>query len=88
MAGFLHLVVPVGDFTLVAGQSVLTTYRFLTKTAEHTFCSVCGIKSFYVPRADPFSRTVNARCLDLGAGNDAIVIPFDGRRWGESTPQV
>ena len=82
MEGFLHLVVPAGDFTLISGEDQLTTYRFETKTAEHTFCSICGIKSFYVPRADPWSRSINARCLDGGPGTDAVVMPFDGKHWG------
>ncbi len=82
VVAYLHLVVPVANFRLQSGDDVLTTYRFLTRTAEHTFCSLCGIKSFYVPRADPFSRSVNARCLDAGPGTDSVIIPFDGERWG------
>jgi hypothetical protein len=81
MTAYLHLVVPASDFTLVSGEGYLTTYQFLTKTAEHRFCSVCGIKAFYVPRADAFSRSVNARCLDAGPGPDAVIIPFDGKGW-------
>jgi biotin carboxyl carrier protein len=28
------------------------------------FCSVCGVKSFYVPRSHPDGYSVNFRCLD------------------------
>ncbi|HTU61502.1 MAG TPA: GFA family protein, partial [Polyangiales bacterium] len=45
-AGYLHLFVPGDRFRIVAGADVLTTYEFNTKTAKHSFCSVCGIKSF------------------------------------------
>ena len=81
MSAYLHLVVPVSEFRLISGEEVLATYRFQTMTAEHAFCSVCGIKSFYVPRMDALSRSVNARCLDSGPGVDPIVMQFDGARW-------
>ena len=35
--GFLHLVVPPEDFELVQGREELTTYRFNTGLAQHTF---------------------------------------------------
>jgi hypothetical protein len=81
-AGYLHLVVPEDRFKLLSGADVLTTYRFNTHTASHLFCSVCGIKSFYVPRADPRHRSVNARCLDPGTVEAMSVGQFNGRQWG------
>ena len=51
--GFLHLFVPPGQFELLCGRDDLTTYRFNTGTAQHTFCRHCGIHPFYVPRSDP-----------------------------------
>jgi hypothetical protein len=60
---------------------VLTSYRFNTGVAEHLFCSVCGIKSFYVPRSHPDGYSVNARCLDPGSVESLRVIPFDGAEW-------
>jgi hypothetical protein len=47
-SGYLHLIVPKSDFKLLSGAEVLTTYQFNTMTAKHLFCSVCGIKAFYV----------------------------------------
>ena len=44
-AGYLHLIVPKSQFTLLSGADVLSTYEFNTGTAKHLFCSVCGIKS-------------------------------------------
>ena len=79
--GFLHLIVPHGDFTLDSGSDVLTGYRFGTGAAEHLFCKHCGIKSFYQPRSHPESWSVNFRCLDAGHGCVATVKPFDGQNW-------
>jgi len=47
MVGFLHLIVPAERFKLVSGRESLTTYTFNTGIAQHHFCSVCGVKSFY-----------------------------------------
>ncbi|MCL4799463.1 MAG: GFA family protein [Burkholderiales bacterium] len=81
-AGYLHLVVPAERFRLLSGDEVLASYTFNTHTAKHLFCSICGVKSFYVPRADPWSRSVNARCLDPGTVEGMSISPFNGRRWG------
>ena len=81
-AGYLHLVVPADCFKLLSGTETLTTYTFNTHTAKHLFCSVCGIKSFYVPRADPWSRSVNVRCLDPGTVEEISISQFNGRKWG------
>lgn len=80
-AGYLHLLVPKSRFRLLRGEEVLTTYQFNTGTARHLFCSVCGIKSFYVPRSNPDGYSVNARCLDAGTVGSMQVEPFDGRNW-------
>ena len=42
-----HFMVQKANFTLLAGEDKLTTYRFNTMVAEHKFCSVCGVQSFY-----------------------------------------
>ena len=65
-AGYLQLIVPADRFKLLSGAEVLTTYSFNTHTAKHLFCSVCGVKSFYVPRSHPDGFSVNVRCLDPG----------------------
>jgi hypothetical protein len=81
MKGFVHLIVPLDRFTLLSGRDDLTTYRFNTGVAQHTFCKVCGIHAFYVPRSDPDKMDVNVRCLD-GVDLDALDIArFDGRHW-------
>ena len=79
--GYLHLIVPVERFRLVSGSDALTTYTFNTGVAKHRFCSVCGVKSFYVPRSHPDGISVNARCLDAGTVEAMSISPFDGRQW-------
>ena len=84
--GYLHLMVPKSRFKLVSGEDVLTTYEFNTKTAKHLFCSVCGIKSFYVPRSNPEGISVNARCLDEGTVKEMTLRKIDGRNWEKHYP--
>lgn len=80
-SGYLHLIVPKSRFKLESGADVLTTYEFNTGTAKHLFCSVCGVKSFYVPRSHPDGYSVNAHCLDEGTVEQLIAVPSDGKNW-------
>jgi len=82
--GFLHLIVPPAQFELLSGAADLTTYQFNTNTAKHTFCKVCGVHPFYVPRSDPDKIDVNVRCLD--DVDVAAIKPhtFDGKNWEQS----
>lgn len=86
-SGYLHLIVPKARFRLVSGGEFLTTYQFNTGTARHHFCSVCGIKSFYVPRSHPEGFSVNARCLDEGTVESMTVTQTNGREWEKFYPQ-
>ncbi len=82
--GFLHLIVPRDQFTLLTGEDSLVTYRFNTGVAQHLFCRHCGVHSFYVPRSDPDKIDVNVRCLD-GVDIESLAIArFDGRNWENS----
>jgi len=78
--GYLHLIVPKSKFRLLHGDDHITTYTFNTGVAKHTFCNVCGIKPFYVPRSNPDGYSVNVRCLDP-LPEKLTVKPFDGRNW-------
>ncbi|MEG3862743.1 GFA family protein [Microcoleus sp. herbarium12] len=82
--GFLHLIVPPERFTLLSGEDVLTTYRFNTGTAKHTFCRICGIHSFYRPRSHPDGFDVNVRCLDSDVISEFKILPFDGVHWEQN----
>ena len=85
--GYLHLIVPAGHFRLLSDPAALTSYQFNTGTARHLFCSVCGIKSFYVPRSHPDGYSVNARCLDAGTVTGMRTIACDGRDWEKQFPE-
>jgi len=86
--GYLHLIVPADRFRLVKGRDALTTYTFNTGTAKHHFCSICGIKSFYVPRSKPDGFSVNVRCLDDGAVRVTRIVMFDGEHWEEAMAKL
>ena len=82
-SGFVHLIVPKLSFTLISGENNLKTYRFNTGIAEHTFCEICGIKPFYIPRSNPDGVDVNIRCLDT-APEVVNVTEFDGQNWEDN----
>jgi len=88
MTGFLHLIVPASRFALLQGAPLLTEYRFNTGTARHLFCSVCGIKSFYVPRSHPDGYSIDLRCIDPGTLQGYTVQAFDDTRRQASTAAV
>jgi len=79
-SGFLHLIVPKRDFKLISGKNYLQIYQFNTGITEHTFCKVCGIKPFYIPRSNPDGVDVNIRCLDSQT-SEIKIIKFDGKKW-------
>ncbi|HKY08968.1 MAG TPA: GFA family protein [Candidatus Binatia bacterium] len=80
-SGFLHLIVPKSRFRLLQGKEHLAAYTFNTGVAQHLFCNVCGIKSFYVPRSNPDGYSINVRCLDPSTIASVKISPFDGRNW-------
>lgn len=86
--GFLHLIVPAGQFRLLQGEAALRCYTFNTGVARHLFCQVCGIKSFYVPRSHPDGYSVNARCLDGVEFDQLRVTTFDGQDWDANIDQL
>ncbi|MBA2771212.1 MAG: GFA family protein [Sphingomonas sp.] len=77
--GFLHVIVPHGEFTLERGADALSSYRFGTGAAEHLFCRHCGVKSFYQPRSHPDAWSLNAYCFDEPV--ELAIEAFDGRDW-------
>ena len=82
MTGFIHIIVPHDRFELLQGRDKLASYRFGTGEADHLFCSMCGIKSFYQPRSHPDAWSVNAYCLDDRP--ELEIEFFDGRHWESS----
>ena len=77
--------VPVGELEVRDPEGALTLYRFGTMTAEHWFCSRCGIYTHHRRRSDPSEFGVNIGCfpgadvrlyLDVPV-NDGVSHPSD-----------
>lgn len=79
--GFQHIMVEMDDFRLLSGADMLTSYRFNTGVANHTFCKICGVKPFYTPRSHPDGVSVNYRCLDKDTFGQVVFEDFDGQNW-------
>ena len=77
--GFLHLIIPHTDVVLEYDEDALTSYRFGTGAANHLFCKVCGIKSFYQPRSHSDCWSINFNCVDDRHSLEINVRAFDGR---------
>ncbi len=88
MSGHLHLIVRKDKLRLLSGQDDLSIYRFNTGVARHLFCSVCGIKPFYVPRSNPDGYSVNLNCLDRSEFSCVTIEPFDGQNWENSAESL
>ena len=83
--GILHLAASPADFELLRGKNALTVYTFETGVAQHTFCAHCGMHAFYIPRSQPDTVTVNARCLDDIDGSALRPAEyFDGHHWEQA----
>ncbi len=86
-SGYLHLIIPKSRFKLLSGKDMLEKYTFNTGVAKHTFCKICGIKPFYIPRSNPDGIDVNVRCLDQSPRSMSIV-QFDGQNWEQNAHKV
>ena len=80
--GFVHLIVPHGRFVLKRGEEALTHYRFGTGAADHMFCKICGVKSFYQPRSHPDCWSLNAHCFDEPV--ELEIERFNGKDWEQA----
>ena len=87
-SGYLHLFIPHQRFTLLSGQDQLTSYRFGSDEAEHLFCRICGVKSFYQPRSHPDCWSVHLACLDDATELEPQITDFDGQNWERSASTI
>ncbi|KAG8450411.1 hypothetical protein GDO86_002899 [Hymenochirus boettgeri] len=76
-----HFIVPSSRFKLLKGADNLTTYKFNTKKAQHTFCKTCGVQSFYTPRSNPDGYGIAPHCLDEGTVRSVHVEQINGKEW-------
>eukprot|EP00270_Netrium_digitus_P007182 TRINITY_DN2090_c0_g1_i2.p1 TRINITY_DN2090_c0_g1~~TRINITY_DN2090_c0_g1_i2.p1 ORF type:complete len:142 (+),score=6.15 TRINITY_DN2090_c0_g1_i2:127-552(+) len=80
-----HFIVPSSLFRLSPSSSdFLSTYTFGTHKAQHKFCKVCGICSFYIPRSNPNGVAVTVHCLDKGTVKSVSICHFDGQNWEQA----
>lgn len=86
-SGYLHLIVPADRFKLLQGEGALTTYVFNTHTAQHKFCKICGIKSFYIPRSHPDGYSVNFRCVEKDHFEEIDIKSVNGKEWEKQYPE-
>jgi hypothetical protein len=56
--------VPLAGLRVVEGQGLLSVYRFNTRSAEHYFCSRCGIYTHHRRRSRPNQFGFNIGCLE------------------------
>jgi hypothetical protein len=79
MRGAVALSATLGDLTILSGAEALTLYQFNTGTAEHYFCSKCGIYTHHRRRSNPNQYGINAACLEgVSPFNFAEVAVLDG----------
>jgi hypothetical protein len=56
--------VPLEGLRVVQGRELLSVYRFNSMTAEHFFCSRCGIYTHHRRRSMPNQYGYNLGCLE------------------------
>ena len=79
MRGAVVASAAMGGIVIREGEDALTTYRFGTGTAQHFFCSRCGIYTHHQRRSNPNQYGVNVACLDGVSPFDFAEVPvMDG----------
>ncbi len=68
---------PMGGIELLRGADALTLYQWGTKTAEHHFCSVCGIYMYHRRRSNPNEFGVNLYAIDGVLPADVEPVPWN-----------
>lgn len=75
MRGAVVVMAAAGGVRVLHGAGTLTSYRFHTETAQHFFCSCCGIYTHHQRRSDPTQHAVNVACLDGVSPFDFAEVP-------------
>lgn len=75
MRGAVVVSAEMGGVRILAGEDILTSYRFNTRTAQHFFCSRCGIYTHHQRRSNPNQYGVNVACLDCVSPFDFETVP-------------
>jgi hypothetical protein len=75
MRGAVVVTAEAGGIRILQGEDALTSYRFHTGSAQHFFCSRCGIYTHHQRRSDPSRYGVNVACLDGVSPFDFLEVP-------------
>ncbi len=75
MRGAVVASAAMGSIRFTRGEDALTSYRFNTGTAQHFFCSRCGIYTHHQRRSNPHLYGVNVACLDGVSPFDFAEVP-------------
>jgi hypothetical protein len=79
MRGAVVVSAEMGGIRFLQGEDALTSYRFNTGSAQHFFCSRCGIYTHHQRRSNQNQYGVNVACLDGVSPFDFAEVPvFDG----------
>jgi hypothetical protein len=79
MRGAVAVSAEMGGIRFLQGEDALTRYRFNTGSAQHFFCSHCGIYTHHQRRSNQKQYGVNVACLDGVSPFDFPEVPvFDG----------
>ena len=72
-------IVPSDAFRLLQGAAALAEYRCNTRTEQHFFCAVCGVRTFHKgdsPRWGAYVA-VGLNCLDNVTADELASAPID-----------
>ena len=87
MRGAVAVSAESGGVEIRAGAEALSSYRFNTGTAQHFFCSRCGIYTHHQRRSNPNQYGVNVACLEGLSPFDFPDVPvIDGVQHPSDTP--
>jgi len=79
MRGAVAVSAALDGIEILQGAAALSGYRFNTGTAQHFFCSRCGIYTHHQRRSNPHQHGVNVACLDGTSPFDFSEVPvLDG----------
>ena len=79
MRGAVIVASDIGGIKVSHGEDTLTSYRFNTGSAQHFFCSHCGICTHLQRRSNPNLYGVNVACLNGVSPFDFSEVPvMDG----------
>jgi hypothetical protein len=81
MRGAIAVSADLDGVNVTAGRELLTLYQFNTNTAQHYFCSRCGIHTHHQRRSNPRQYGINVACLAGMSPFDFEEVPvYDGTR--------